>query len=377
MLRQGSVGDGEAAERSVKRGDGPAGRRRPARGKGRRRKAPRRFAVARYMLEAGALGTAAVVGVVVALGAVAARLPRPAGAAAILVVGGTVVVLTGVLSACGWLWWRFRKCAENVWEYLPLTCAGVLAVGAVWGAHQPKVEREVAALRQTLGGAAEAERRTIAHQVYAAYRRSDLSEVATILERARVFEPTIYEAAAAFGVDAEVLVGIGFAESGFYPRDSADGGRGVFQITAPPKQAAEEARRRLRVNALDPFNQRHNAFVAAATLRHYLKDMRGDLFLGLLAYNIGPRNGGLRSIMQQYGARDFVTIQPYLQRLPRDYPIRVLSAALAYRLWRMEGGLPRYEEGENARRIQAVGIPGLDAGAARARVPTPRKDARR
>jgi hypothetical protein len=48
--------------------------------------------------------------------------------------------------------------------------------------------------------------------------------------------------------------------------------------------------------------------------------MHGDLFLGLLAYNIGPRNGGLRAIMTQYGAHDFVTIQPYLQLLPRDYP---------------------------------------------------------
>ncbi len=87
--------------------------------------------------------------------------------------------------------------------------------------------------------------------------------------------------------------------------------------------------------------------------------MGGDLFLGLLAYNIGPRNGGLRSIMAQYGARDFVTIQPYLQLLPRDYPVRVLSAALAYRLWRAEATLPAYEVGDNALRIQRGGVPGL------------------
>jgi hypothetical protein len=37
----------------------------------------------------------------------------------------------------------------------------------------------------------------------------------------------------------------------------------------------------------------------------------------------------------------------------------VLSAALAYRLWRIDGRLPRYEDGDNARRIQQVGIPGL------------------
>jgi hypothetical protein len=65
--------------------------------------------------------------------------------------------------------------------------------------------------------------------------------------------------------------------------------------------------------------------------------------------------------MRQFGAHDFATAQPYLQDLPRDYPVRVLAAALAYRLWRVDGHLPRYEDGENARRIQAVGIPGMAA----------------
>ena len=97
--------------------------------------------------------------------------------------------------------------------------------------------------------------------------------------------------------------------------------------------------------------------------RCYLTQMQADLFLALLAYNIGPRNGGLVSIMKQYGARDFVTIQPYLQQLPRDYPVRVLSGALAYRLWRSEHRLLRYEDGENAQIIQRVGIPGMDTPA--------------
>jgi len=42
----------------------------------------------------------------------------------------------------------------------------------------------------------------------------------------------------------------------------------------------------------------------------------------------------------------------------------VLSAALAYRLWRTDGRLPRYEEGNNAQHIQEVGIPGLGDGGA-------------
>ena len=138
----------------------------------------------------------------------------------------------------------------------------------------------------------------------------------------------------------------------------------LFEFRGAISEAVADVRRRLGVDRLDPLNQRHNAYVAAATLARYLQQMRGDPFLGLLAYNIGPRNGGLRSIMQQYGARDFVTIQPYLQNLPRDYPIRVLSAALAYRLWRTEGKLPRYEDGDNATRVQRIGIPGLTPAAA-------------
>ena len=82
---------------------------------------------------------------------------------------------------------------------------------------------------------------------------------------------------------------------------------------APPAATVSEAEHRVRVDHLDPLNQRRNAFVAAATSRAYLDEMGGDIFLVLLAYNIGPRSGGLRAIMTQYGARDFVTIQPYLQ----------------------------------------------------------------
>jgi hypothetical protein len=52
-------------------------------------------------------------------------------------------------------------------------------------------------------------------------------------------------------------------------------------------------------------------------------------------------------------------MQPYLQQLPRDYPIRVLSYALAFKLWQQDGKLLAYEEGNNAIRIQQLGIPGL------------------
>ncbi|EKD39713.1 MAG: Lytic transglycosylase catalytic, partial [uncultured bacterium] len=121
----------------------------------------------------------------------------------------------------------------------------------------------------------------------------------------------------------------------------------------------EAVNRRFPADARLLTDPRYNAALGAATLRHYLAEMNGDLFLGLLAYNIGPANGGLRFIMQKYGATDFITIQPYLLQLPRDYPIRVLSYSLAFRIHRQEGRLLAYEEGQNALHIQTMGIPGM------------------
>jgi hypothetical protein len=349
-------------EEAAERGRRPRARRR---GQGRHRR--RRRPALRPALEASALLGAALVAVIAVLGRLAPRFTGPGlwshllpFAAAVLGLG-----LAAALLLRGWLALRPRLAARGL--VLPVAL-GIAAAGG-WLASRPAFHRDVASLRTWIGGPAEVHRVTVAHQVYAAYRKADLEGLRRILERARVYEATVHEAAAAFGGDAEVLMGVAAAESAFYPRDSADGGRGLFQITAPPASAVAEVRRKLGVEQLDPLNQRHNAYLAAATLRRYLDEMGGDFFLGLLAYNIGPRNGGLRSIMSQYGARDFVTIQPYLQNLPRDYPVRVLSAALAYRLWRLEGRLPRYEEGDNALRIQRVGVPGLTAPP-RAREPT-------
>lgn len=316
------------------------------------------------LLVAALIGEVALLGACIEWLSAAKTWPRlPTFAVAVLAFG----LLTAVLL---WLWLSLRRWLRGFGAVWSALVALLAASGAVWFALYPRFSHEVASLRTLVGGSAAAERVAIGHQVYAAYRRTDLEQMQRVLDRARVYEPTVREAAAAFGVDFEVLMGVGAAESAFYPRDSADGGRGLFQITAPPSAATAAARKGLGTERLDPLNQRHNAFVAAATLHHYLGEMRGDLFLGLLAYNIGPRNGGLRSIMQQYGAHDFITIQPYLQHLPRDYPIRVLCAALAYRLWHSQGRLPRYEEGDNALRVQSVGIPGFEeASLVRAKEP--------
>lgn len=309
--------------------------------------------------EVVALSLAALVAIIAALGGSAEWFGGTGLGSSLLPFAGAVLalVLIGALLLRLWLWWR--DWLKNKAAPLPALIALCLAAGAGGLALQDGYYRYFDRFRALLGGVAEAERITLSHQVYAAYRRTNLDQMRQLIERALPYRPLIQEAARLYGVDADVLMGMGAVESSFLPRDSQDGGRGLFQITAAPKLAQEQAKNQLNIRQLDLTNPRHNTYVAAATLRHYLAEMRGDLFLGLLAYNIGPKNGGLLSIMRQYGARDFATIQPYLQNLPRDYPIRVLTAALASRLWREEGALPRYEEGGNALHIQEGGIPGL------------------
>lgn len=258
-------------------------------------------------------------------------------------------------------WWRLRKWLQDRAAILAPVLALSFALVIGWFVLQNHFAQAFGHFRMLVGGKQEASRVTLAHQVYAAYRRYDTAQLLQMVNRAETYNPAIVEAAKVFDIDPNLLQGIAATESSFLPRDSRDGGHGLFQITQVPKVVMAQAGKQLEVSKPSLLDPRHNAFIAAATLKYYLTEMHNDLFLGLLAYNIGPANGGLRFIMQQYGATDFVTIQPYLQQLPRDYPIRVLSHALAFRLWKIEGKLPVYEEGDNAMRIQRIGIPGLQA----------------
>lgn len=256
-----------------------------------------------------------------------------------------------------WLKWRGRLKAKLA--MLPAGLAFCLAIGVLWFVFHDGYIPVFTHFRGLVGGKQQAAETTLAHQVYAAYRRHNQAQLLKMIQRAEPFAADIRLAAKTFAVDEYLLSGIAAAESSFQPRTSRDGGQGLFQITAVPKFIVEQAGQALGVKQTNLADPRHNAFIAAATLKHYLADMKDDLFLGLLAYNIGPRNGGLRFIMQKYGADDFVTMQPYIQQLPRDYPIRVLAYALAFKLWQQEGQLLAYEEADNAVRIQKLGIPGL------------------
>ena len=274
-------------------------------------------------------------------------------------VGILALIVAAAMLLIGW--WKLHKWLQGRAAILSPILAISFALVIGWFVMQNHFAQAFGHFRLLVGGKQEASRVTLAHQVYAAYRRYDRAQLQQLVDRAEEYNPAIIEAAKVFGIDPNLLQGVAATESSFLPRDSQDGGHGLFQITQVPKAVMEQAGKQLAVTKPSLLNPRHNAFIAAATLKYYLTEMHNDLFLGLLAYNIGPANGGLRFIMQQYGATDFVTIQPYLQQLPRDYPIRVLSHALAFRLWQTERKLLVYEEGNNAMRIQRIGIPGLQA----------------
>jgi len=277
------------------------------------------------------------------------HLPFAAGIIGVIILG---VILLG-------LWQRLRRRLRERSHLLPPAVVLALAL-VISGLAPPELfSRAFLYYRVLVGGKQEASRVALMHQVYAAYRRLDTAQMTKMISQSGPYAAAIKEAGAAYGIDGDLLKGLAATESSFLPRASNDGGHGLFQVTKAPATVTKAVNRLFSAEHRVLTDTRYNAYLGAATLRHYLTEMKDDLFLGLLAYNIGPANGGLRFIMNQYGATDFITIQPYLLQLPRDYPIRVLSYSLAFRIGRKEGRLLAYEEGKNALRIQAIGIPGL------------------
>ncbi|MEQ1543877.1 transglycosylase SLT domain-containing protein [Methyloglobulus sp.] len=276
-------------------------------------------------------------------------LPFAAGVMALIVASTLFLVV----------WWKLRRYLNNHSAVLIPITAIILVLVIALISGQDMLNQSIGQFRTLVGGKEEASRVTLNHQVFAAYRRYNSINLNKMMQRSEPYNAAIAEAATEFDIDQNLLQGIAATESSFMPRESRDGGHGLFQITAIPKSVLEEAKEHLKTDQLSLSDHRHNAFIAAVTLKHYLAEMKNDMFLGLLAYNIGPANGGLRFIMKKYGVTDFITIQPYLQLLPRDYPIRVLSYALAFRLWQKQGKLLAYEQGNNAMQIQRLGVPGL------------------
>ncbi len=349
--------------RDPKRSTAPSSGPRKRNGGKTRKKPPKSKNLLRFFCLAGlewlGMSVIGMAAVIVLLGHFANRFSGTDMVGSLLPFAGGIFacIVLATLLLIGWNMLR-RWLLRHSPLYPPAIVVG-LALLAGFFIPPAHFTRAFGYYRTLVGGKEEAGRVTLAHQVYAAYRRLDSGQLEIMIGRADQYAKPIEEAAAAYGVDLDLLRGLAATESSYLPRKSTDGGHGLFQITQAPAAAREAVNRRFPADARLLTDPRYNAALGAATLRHYLAEMNGDLFLGLLAYNIGPANGGLRFIMQKYGATDFITIQPYLLQLPRDYPIRVLSYSLAFRIHRQEGRLLAYEEGQNALHIQTMGIPGM------------------
>jgi len=238
----------------------PTAPRRPARKSGVKAspKPPQPFFF--LLIESLALMVSGLIGTISVLGRAAGWFGGSDLTQSLLPFAGTVLIL-GVLSSlflAGWLFYRrkIKAWAANG----PVLSALVVLIFAMAYAGFPGFQADLSRLRSLVGGAEQAGRDSIAHQVYAAYRRANHEELALILSRVKPYETDIHAAAKRYGVDPEVLVGIGVAESSFLPRDSKDGGRGLFQITAVPKRVTKEVGQQLSVEKPDPQNPRDNIF---------------------------------------------------------------------------------------------------------------------
>ncbi len=335
----------------------PSGKRK----KGSRKKKPQKNLLKDFLfvsLECLGLALIGMAAIIMLLGYVGNRFSGTNFIHSLLPFAGGILGLILIASILLSAWKRIRKWLQSRSPQLPpAIMLGMTLLVCVFIPHG-YFTQAFGYYRTLVGGKEEAGRVVLAHQVYAAYRRLDIAPLEKMISRAEQFRKAIHEAAEAYAIDIDLLKGLAATESSYLPRKSMDGGHGLFQITKIPTSVSDDVNKLFPPAGRDMNDPRYNAFLGAATLHYYLSEMHEDLFLGLLAYNIGPANGGLRFIMEQYGVTDFTTIQPYLLRLPRDYPIRVLAYALAFRIDRKEGRLLAYAEGKNALSIQALGIPG-------------------
>jgi hypothetical protein len=200
--------------------------------------------------EVVALATVASYGIVVVLGNAANGYSGTSFLGSLLpfAVGVMALILATSFFLVGW--WKLRcylKAHSDV--FVPIAAIGVVLIVAFLS-WQDSFRLSIGQFRTLVGGKEEASRVTLNHQVFAAYRRYNSSNLNKMMQRAEPYNAAIAEAAEEFDVDQNLLQGIAATESSFKPRDSFDGGHGLFQITTVPKAVLEEAKDHLKTEQL-------------------------------------------------------------------------------------------------------------------------------
>jgi hypothetical protein len=121
------------------------------------------------------------------------------------------------------------------------------------------------------------------------------------------FHEVIRNAAAHYGVDADLIHCVIAVESNFNPKAiSRKNARGLMQLL--PQTAA-------RLGVKNVFDPQENVDAGTRYLRDLLARYNNDMTLALAAYNAGPER------VEQYGRRvpPYRETMGYVQRISRDY----------------------------------------------------------
>ena len=121
------------------------------------------------------------------------------------------------------------------------------------------------------------------------------------------FHEVIQNAAARYGVDADLIHCVIAVESNFNPKAiSRKNARGLMQLL--PQTAA-------RLGVRNIFDPQENVDAGTRYLRDLLARYNNDMTLALAAYNAGPER------VEQYGRRvpPYRETMGYVQRIARDY----------------------------------------------------------